>query len=120
MINEINFQDLPFIPKRIFYMKDIPLGIVRGNHAHKKLQEILFCIQGKFEISLLNPIRPFPDRRSHILSEGESVHIPELNWISLSSLQEGGVLLSLCSHEYDRTDYIEDLGEYVRSMGKTG
>ena len=117
MINEINFQDLPLIPKRIFYMKDIPLGIVRGNHAHKKLQEILFCIQGKFEISLLNPIRPFPDRRSYILSEGESLHIPELNWISLSSLEEKGIMLSLCSHKYDRTDYIEDLEEYVRSVG---
>ena len=42
----INFNDLPFVPQRIYYVKDVPAFEERGNHAHKSCHQILFAING--------------------------------------------------------------------------
>jgi hypothetical protein len=37
----IEFSDLPFEPKRIFYVCDVPKGEERGNHAHFETRQLL-------------------------------------------------------------------------------
>ena len=34
------FDDLPFVPKRIMTMYNIPKGEIRGNHGHKEDKHI--------------------------------------------------------------------------------
>ena len=35
---------LPFSIKRIFYITHVPLGSIRGKHAHKKCSQYLICL----------------------------------------------------------------------------
>ena len=51
-----SFDDsiLPFKIKRIFYISDVPEGVIRGGHAHKKCEQIIIPITGKFEVSVEN------------------------------------------------------------------
>ena len=51
------FNDIPFRIKRVYYMYDTVSGVVRGHHAHKKLEQILICIHGTCKIRLKNPMR---------------------------------------------------------------
>ena len=48
------FKDIPFKIKRVYYMYDTAEGVVRGHHAHKKLEQILVCINGSCKIRLDN------------------------------------------------------------------
>ena len=42
----IEFSQLDFDPKRIFVVNDVPVGDVRGNHAHYKTKQYLICTKG--------------------------------------------------------------------------
>ena len=48
------FRDIPFEIKRVYYMYDTAEGVVRGCHAHRKLEQILICIHGSCKIKLDN------------------------------------------------------------------
>ena len=37
-------KHLPFVPKRIFATFDVPAGSVRGEHAHRKLEQLIICL----------------------------------------------------------------------------
>ena len=50
----IEFSKLPFEPRRIFYVCDVPRGEERGMHAHHETQQILTCVQGKILVKLHN------------------------------------------------------------------
>ena len=47
-------KEVPFKIKRVYYMYDIGLDVRRGYHAHKKLEQILFCVHGECKIHLDN------------------------------------------------------------------
>ena len=40
-------HDVPFAIKRIYYIHNVPVGVQRGGHAHKKLRQVLWCPYGK-------------------------------------------------------------------------
>ena len=48
------FKDIPFKIKRVYYMYDTAMGVTRGYHAHKSLQQILICIHGSCKVRLDN------------------------------------------------------------------
>ena len=47
-------HDVDFDIKRIYYISKVPEGIKRGFHAHKKLQQLLFCPYGRILLILEN------------------------------------------------------------------
>ncbi|MGB3973863.1 MAG: FdtA/QdtA family cupin domain-containing protein, partial [Peptococcia bacterium] len=36
-------KDIPFEIKRIYYIYDVPVNTKRGMHAHRNLQQVLWC-----------------------------------------------------------------------------
>ena len=48
------FKDIPFRIKRVYYLYATADGVVRGQHAHKCLQQILVCIHGSCKVRLDN------------------------------------------------------------------
>ena len=48
------FRDIPFNIKRIYYVSNVPEGVRRGFHAHKKLKQLLFCPYGRIQLILDN------------------------------------------------------------------
>ena len=51
-LSVVEFKNLPFETKRIFYITGVPKGFERGFHAHKKTQQFLICLQGSCEVYL--------------------------------------------------------------------
>ena len=48
------FRDLPFIPKRLYYIKDVPTLETRGAHAHRSCHQILIALQGSLDVELID------------------------------------------------------------------
>ena len=48
------YRDIPFEIRRVYYMYETGIGIRRGFHAHKSLEQILICIHGSCKVRLDN------------------------------------------------------------------
>ena len=105
----IEFSKLPFIPKRIFYVTGVPVDITRGNHAHYKTEQILFCVKGRIRVELFDGI----DTTIQILDPGKHTYVGNFIWDSQTFLTPDAVLLSICSTEYDPDDYITDIDKFI-------
>ena len=45
-------NQIPFEIRRIYYIYDVPINLDRGNHAHKKLEQVFIAINGSFDIEI--------------------------------------------------------------------
>jgi len=103
---------LPFEMKRIFYVYNNPVGNRRGNHAHKKLKEFIWCIAGKiqvFNISLLGK------KSSFILDKpNKGLYIPEMNWSYQVNLSKDSIYCVIASDIYIEEDYIRKFEDFEK------
>ncbi len=104
-------KDIPFDIKRIYFTYEVPYGIKRGMHAHKRLQQLLWCTYGKIEIILDDG----NTKKSYILdSPNLGLLIPNGIWRDIVWKKEGSVLCVAASDYYDENDYIRDYDEFLK------
>ena len=106
----IEFNNIGFIPKRVFVVNNVPVGMVRGNHSHHKTKQLLICINGLINVFLDNG----KEKTQTLLGVGESITIPEMVWDSQEFLEKNSEILVICSTEYDLNDYILDYTEFLK------
>lgn len=104
-------KDIPFDIKRIYYISKVPEGIRRGFHAHRDLQQLLFCPYGKIQLILENR-----DTREEVELSDPSVGvlITKPTWREMLWLQKDSVLCVAASDYYDPADYIRDYSEFKK------
>lgn len=110
----IEFSDLPFEPKRIFYVCDVPKGEERGNHAHFETRQLLVCLQG----SILVKLHDGKELKEYRLMPNQSVLVERMIWDSQVFETDNDVLLSICSTNYNKLDYIEDFNNFIMTTNK--
>tara|TARA_R110000796_G_scaffold183100_3_gene299538 strand:- start:62 stop:448 length:387 start_codon:yes stop_codon:yes gene_type:complete len=99
----LNFDEIPFQPKRMFVVSDVPKGVSRGDHAHYETEQFLVCIKGKIEVLLYDG----QEYTSTMLKPMQGVYVPKLVWDSQIFKTGEDMLLVLASTDYNREDYIE-------------
>jgi len=99
----------PFNIKRVYYLYDVPGGVERGGHGHKKLYQLIVATSGSFEV-LLDDGKNNKTVRLYQPNYGLLV-VPGI-WRELFEFSSGSVCLVLASTEYDESDYIRDYSEY--------
>jgi len=100
----VEFKDIPFTPKRMFYIKDVPTGTIRGNHAHYKDEQFLICVKGLIRVE----INTGKTKIFKTLYPGESIYVKKLQWDTQEYLEIDSILLVLCKENYSKEDYITD------------
>src|SRR5512139_3740186 len=96
------FKNLPFEPKRIFYIYDIPAGESRGAHAHKECHQFIIAASGSFEVSADDG----KNRKTVTLNKPfYGLHIPPGLWSHELNFSAGAICLVLASINYDPLDY---------------
>ena len=100
----VEIDSIPFDVKRVFTVYGVPVGTVRGGHAHFKTKQYLFCVRGKIEVYLDNG----NGEESTVLLEGESIFIDNLVWDSQRFLTENDIMIVFSNTQYDSNDYIID------------
>src|SRR6266436_6254301 len=56
---EFHGKDLPFVPKRAFFIRNVPEGRERGNHAHKRCYQFIIPICGTIDAHIKNKYGSF-------------------------------------------------------------
>jgi hypothetical protein len=97
---------IPFEFRRVYYMTGITEpGAVRGRHAHKTLQQALFCIHGSVRLDVDDGTH----KASIVLDQPhEGVYIGALLWHELQDFSPGCVVLVFAAAPYDESDYLRD------------
>lgn len=103
-------EQLPFRPKRVFFVYDVPGQDIRGEHAHKNLQQFLLCIKG----SVRCVVDDGQKREEYFLNSPElGLYIPPMVWGVQYSYSADAVLVVFASQPYDAADYIRDYDEFL-------
>ncbi len=104
---------IPFSLKRVFYIYDIPGGVTRGAHAHKRGNEIVVAVAGAFNLHLSDGKE---ERIIRLDRSNKGVLVPPGVWLSMHNFTTGTILLALCDNAYEEEDYIRDFDEYKAYM----
>ena len=103
-------KELPFSPKRLFFVSNVPDSSVRGENAHKNCHQFLLCVHGSVAVV----VDDGENREEFFLKEAHiGLHIPPKVWATQYKYSSDAVLLVLASHEYDADDCLRDYDEYL-------
>lgn len=97
------FSQLDFVPKRMFWLMDVPVGGLRGAHAHRLCRQFVVCLTGTVKASADGTDG---SRFESIMTRGDFCNVPAMHWLDLSEFSTSAVVLVLASHEYVESDYI--------------
>lgn len=106
-------KDIDFSVKRIYYTYGVPEAGQRGGHAHKKLQQVLFCPYGAIEFILDDG-----QSREHVLLDdpAKALVLGSGIWRDMIWRQAGSVLCVGASAWYDAEDYIRDYAMFKQMV----
>ena len=106
-----NAKLLPFTIKRIYLLSDVSQESIRGQHAHKVLQQFIICAQGSFSLKVSDGIS---HQTLDLSADGPGYFIDKGMWRELSNFRRGSIALVLASEVFDAADYINDYEEYQK------
>ena len=107
-------SDIPFVIRRIFVISDVPRNEVRGEHAHRECHQFFWLLSGSVTMEVLNSKGL---NKIELNDSNRNLHLPPLNWITMSNFGEKTVLMVLASHSYDNEEYISDLSTFRDLVG---
>ena len=110
-------RDIPFEIKRVYYIQGVSRGMKRGMHAHKALQQLIFCPYGVVKIVLDDGYK-----KEEVLLDDPSKGLvlePGL-WRDMYWEKDNSVLCVAASDYYYPDDYIRDYDEFLTYVNKKG
>ena len=103
-------EHLPFLPRRYFLVFDVPTKDVRGEHAHKELEQFLVCVKGSCAIVVDDG-----EVRAEITLDRPNLglYLPPMIWGIQYKFTRDAVLLVLASDIYKAEDYVRDYEDFL-------
>jgi WxcM-like, C-terminal len=104
-------KDIPFDIKRVYFINNLanPKAL-RGKHAHKALEQVLFCISGSFVLHLDDGLLT---QRIRLDDPAVGIRLGPRLWHAMSSFSYDCVILVLASDRFDESDYIRDYNAFI-------
>ena len=106
-------NDIPFHIKRVYYMYDTKIGVRRGGHAHRNLEQILVCIHGNCIVHLDNGIET---KEVSLEKPYEGLYIGSNMWREMYNFSTDAVLMVFASEIYDESDYVRDYNKFLEMV----
>lgn len=105
-----SLKNVPFEVKRVYVIKGVPHGAVRGKHAHIRLQQVIVCLSGSCKFLL-------DDGKNKDLvildTPNVGLYVGTLIWREMFDFSQGCILMVLASELYDTGDYIHDYEKFL-------
>lgn len=103
-------RELPFMPRRQFFIHDVDDDQIRGEHAHKVCKQFLFAVTG----SLAVIVDDGHDAREVVLEDASyGLYLPTFVWGVQYRFKPYTVLAVFASHGYDAAEYIRDYDAFL-------
>jgi dTDP-4-dehydrorhamnose 3,5-epimerase-like enzyme len=107
-------KQIPFDVKRVYYIYDLQdKSAIRGKHAHKHNQQVIFCINGSFTLELDDGVHR---QKVKLDSPHIGIYMDVNVWHTMDGFSENCILLVLASDWYDEHDYIRDYDEFKNGI----
>ena len=108
--------DIPFKIKRVYYIYDFASNkSIRGYHAHKTLEQVLFCISGSFTLKLFDGINYYEEKMN---KPNIGLFIGKYIWHTMHNFSDNCIILVLASEHFDETDYIRDFNNFKKIINE--
>jgi hypothetical protein len=104
-------EQVPFLPRRAFFVSEVPGREVRGEHAHRRCQQFLVCAHGSLAV-IVDDGR----QRKEVVLDTPSLglYLPPMVWSVQYRFSPDAALAVLASDPYDAADYVRDYEEFLR------
>jgi hypothetical protein len=109
-------KNVPFSIKRVYFINNLfNKKAKRGYHAHKKLEQVIFCVNGRFTLHLDDG----RTKQSIIMDDPYyGVRLGPLLWHTMGSFSPDCVILVLASDYYRAGDYLRDYDQFIDYLKK--
>ncbi len=105
-------RDVPFEIKRLYYINNLENSVsIRGKHAHKELEQVIFCINGSFILGLDDGVN---SQKILMNKDNVGIILGKMLWHTMEDFSSGCILLVVASDFYKESDYIRDYGEFLK------
>lgn len=105
-------KNVPFEIKRVYFINNLfNKKAIRGKHAHKKLEQIIFCVNGHFTLTLDDG-----KNKQKILMDDPcvGVRLGAKLWHTMTKFSSDCVILILASDYYKESDYIRNYDKFIK------
>lgn len=102
---------LPFAIQRVYYLYDVPVGAIRGEHGHKQLQQIFICMSGSCDVTLFDGVK---EHHFHMSDPANALYVPAGMWRNLEFCESRTVMCVMASRPYEASDYIYAFEDYLQ------
>jgi len=98
-------RKLPFAVRRAYFVTDVPPGVIRGGHRHRRNRQLLICLRGSCEVAVHDGTRA----ETVVLNAPDhGLLLEPADWHQMRLFSPDALLLVLASEAYDVTDYIDE------------
>ena len=106
-----SLKEIPFEIKRVYFINNLDSSSsIRGKHAHRQLQQVIFCINGSFTLSLDDGVH---QQDIEMKRENEGIILGPMLWHTMHDFSTGCVLLVAASDYFNESDYIRNYDEFM-------
>jgi len=105
-------KNIPFEIKRFYFINNLfNEKATRGKHAHRKLEQCIFCINGRFTLELDDG-----KNKQKILMNNPrlGVKLGSMLWHNMKKFSKDCLIFVVASMHYDEKDYIRSYEEFKR------
>lgn len=106
----LEFSNLSFLVKRVYWLSNFVEGVSRGNHAHKNLNQVMLMIKGRLDLELCFG---FESKTIELNEQSDYVLVPAGHWRVMKNASPDAALLVLADSEYRPDDYIRNWDDYL-------
>jgi len=102
---------IPFPIRRVFFVYHVPGQEIRGEHAHKKCQQYLVCLQGSVNV-IVDDGKHREEIELKAMDMG--VYIPKMTWGTQYKYSDDAILTVFASDPYKASDYIRNYQDFLK------
>ncbi len=109
-------KNIPFEIKRFYFINNLfNSKAIRGRHAHKKTEQIIFCINGSFVLDLDDGINT---QRITLKDHCYGIRLGAKLWHTMSKFSKDCVILVIANDYYKSDDYIRVYEDFLKYIDK--
>ena len=110
-------QELPFVPRRQFFVHDVAEESIRGEHAHRVCHQFLFAVVGSLAVIVDDGVQA---REVEFTDASFGLYLPPYVWGVQHRFKPHAVLAVYASHPYDPAEYIRDYDQFLTEVRARG
>ena len=102
-------RQVPFLVRRVFLISNVNKNSSRGNHAHKKTQQLFISLKGKIIFKFYDGIKT---KTITLKDPQKGIFVPSGIWYETHYKEKKSSLLVLNDKLYFEKDYIRDIKNF--------